>query len=618
MGNGYWKMKQVFHLLMTVIVVASCGDTSRASSVATAQGLVVVDEHEMAAPNLGTLLVHVVSPITSTKILPSTYPLPGKKSLSLHVTACRGEFEPASFVLRAQSKDMTGVTLTASDLRSVNSSAVISSTHVDIKIVKPWFQSYYAWNEIAKNDPADFRQQLVPELLLKDDALVSVDVSAERNFVRLERSSQPVYEWINPKKLAASGQAFPTMREFPVKDAKTLQPFALPRSTSKQVWATIFVPPDTLPDEYSGDIEVRSNGALQGTIKIDLKVHKFELAESKITHSIYYRAVLDDARASIGSEYRNTEQMREELQNLLNHGVRNPTMYQPLSSQESLKKSLQLREDLGMNDGPLYYLGVQTTATFLGNESKQAEKLLRGIFSQINGTARSYGFKSVYLYGEDEAKGAQLVAQRRLWDIVHGLGGKVFVAGYTGSFELVGDVLDLLVHATQPSVQEATKWHGSGHKIFNYANPQTGPENPFPFRLNYGIVLWANGYDGAMPYAYQHCFGSCWNDMDDPKWRDHNFTYPAADGVIDTLAWEGFREATDDVRYLTTLENLLGNASTNTTPAADQARVFLSTLKATVLSNQAHAGQYNLNMDIDLDAVRNQVVVHIDAITNAR
>ena len=443
-------MKQLSHLLMTVILVALCGDASRASAVEAPQNL-VLDGHLIVAPNLGDLLVHVVSPITSTQILPSTYPLPGQKSLSLHVTACRGEFEPTSFVLRAHSQDMTEVTLTATDLHSVNSSAVIPSTHVDIKIVKPWFQSYYAWNEkgIGKSDPPDFRQRLVPELLLKDDALVSVDINTERNLVRLGQG----YKWVNEKKLAASKKVLPTMQEFPVKDAKTLQPFALPRSTSKQVWATIFVPQDTPPGEYSGDIEVRSNGTLQGTIKINLKVHGFELAESKITHSVYYRAVLDDARASVGSEYRNTEQMREELQNLLNHGVRNPTMYQPfLSGKGLLREALQLRQDLGMNNGPLYYLGAQTTASFLGNDSTQAEIKLRTVFSQVNGIARAYGFTSVYIYGLDEAKGAALVAQRRLWDIVHGLGGKVFVAGYTGSFELVGDVLDLLIHSGQSTI----------------------------------------------------------------------------------------------------------------------------------------------------------------------
>lgn len=603
-------MKQFSHLLMRVISAALYFNASQASAL-EAPTNVTVDGHEMAAPSIGDLLVHVISPITSTKILPSTFPLPGQKSLNLYISACRGEFEPMSFVLRALSRDMTGVTLTATDLHSVSSSAVIPFKHVDLKIVKPWFQSYYAWNEIGKSDPADFRQTLVPELLLKDDALVSVDVSAERNFVMLDHG----YEWINQKKMAASEQVFPTMQEFPVTDAKTLQPFALPRRTNKQVWATIFVPPGTPPGEYSGDIEVRSNGALQGTIKVNLKVHSFELAESKIFHSIYYRAVLDDARARVGSEYRNTQQMREELQNLINHGVRNPTMYQPFSSQGLLREALQLRQDLGMNNEPLYYLGLQTTTSFLGHD---AEKQLRTVFSRINGIARDHGFTSVYVYGKDEAKGAELVAQRRLWDIVHDLGGKVFVAGYTDSFELVGDSLDFLVHAHQPSVQEATKWRGSGHKIFNYANPQTGPENPFLFRLNYGIVLWANGYDGAMPYAYQHCFGSCWNDMDHSKYRDHAFTYPTADGVIDTLAWEGFREATDDVRYLTTLEKLLSNGSSNSTPAADQARSFLSTIKTAVLSKQADSGKYNLKMDIDLDAVRSQVVGHIDAITNAR
>ena len=612
-------MKQLSPLLMTVMLLASCGDASQASAIEASKNL-VVDGSVIATPNLGDLLVHVVSPISGTPIIPSTYPLPGQKSLSLHVTACRGEFEPMSFVLRAQSRDMGEVRLTATDLHSVNGSAVIPSTHVDIKIVKPWFQGYYAWNEIGigKSDPPDFRQRLVPELLLKDDALVSVDINTERNLVRLGQG----YKWVNEKKLAASKQVLPTMQEFPVKDAKTLQPFALPRSTSKQVWATIFVPQDTPPGEYSGDIEVRSYGTLQGTIKINLKVHGFELAESKITHSVYYRAVLDDARASVGSEYRNTEQMRAELQNLLNHGVRSPTMYQPfLLGKGHLREALQIRYDLGMNNVPLYYLGMQTTTSSLGTDPIQAEKKLRTVFPQINGIAQEYKFTPVYIYGLDEAKGAAMVAQRRLWDIVHGLGGKILVAGYTGSFELVGDVLDLLIHSGQlgqPSVAEATKWHGSGHKIFSYNNPQTPPENPFLFRLNYGILLWANGYDGAMPYAYQHCFGSCWNDIDAPKYRDHNLTYPTADGVIDTLAWEGFREAADDVRYLTTLENLLRNVSTNTTAAADQARSSLSTLKATVLSKQTNSGKYNVNMDIDLDAVRNQVVGHIETITSER
>ena len=46
--------------------------------------------------------------------------------------------------------------------------------------------------------------------------------------------------------------------------------------------------------------------------------------------------------------------------------------------------------------------------------------------------------------------------------------------------------------------------------------------------------------------------------------------------------------------------------------------MFLSTLKTTVLSKQTQSGKYNVNMDIDLDAVRDQVVGHIETISNER
>jgi len=57
-----------------------------------------------------------------------------------------------------------------------------------------------------------------------------------------------------------------------------------------------------------------------------------------------------------------------------------------------------------------------------------------------------------------------------------------------------------------------------------------------------------------MTYAYQHAMGSIWNDFDHEIYRDLVFAYPTENGVIDTIAWEGFREAVDDVRYITTLE----------------------------------------------------------------
>lgn len=136
--------------------------------------------------------------------------------------------------------------------------------------------------------------------------------------------------------------------------------------------------------------------------------------------------------------------------------------------------------------------------------------------------------------------------------------------------------------AYEPNKDEADKYHNIGHQVFNYANPQVGVENPEAYRRNYGLLLWQNDYDGAMDYAYQHSFGSIWNDFDG-KYRDHVFAYPTTNGVIDTIAWEGFREGVDDVRYVTTLQNRIKRATQSGTPQqrakAKDAQVFLDRLK---------------------------------------
>ena len=147
-----------------------------------------------------------------------------------------------------------------------------------------------------------------------------------------------------------------------------------------------------------------------------------------------------------------------------------------------------------------------------------------------------------------------MIAQRPAWKTIREAGGKVFVAGQHGHFEKVGDLLNLIVMYGIPLKEVAAKWHSAGHKIWCYANPQGGVESPEVYRRNFGLLLWQANYDGASTYVYQHGFGNIWNDFDHPTRRDLNFTYPTVDGVIDTIAWEGYREGIDDIRYATTLK----------------------------------------------------------------
>ena len=117
----------------------------------------------------------------------------------------------------------------------------------------------------------------------------------------------------------------------------------------------------------------------------------------------------------------------------------------------------------------------------------------------------------------------------------------------------MGDVQDLLICWGPPLASEAARWHSVGHKIWCYYNPQGGIENPEVYRRNFGLLLWKANYDGAATFSFQAAAGNPWDDFDDPRQRDFMFAYPTIDGVIDTIAWEGYREGIDDIRYATTL-----------------------------------------------------------------
>jgi hypothetical protein len=544
--------------------------------------------------------IRVVKPINKVQVLPATSPTPGELTDVLTMTAAAGEYEPASFILKATSGSIGPLELVPSDLSGT--AGTIPAANVDVRVVKPWFQSGLAWVGNTKTAPDDFSQVLVPELLLKDDALVKVDYQNKKNYVRVDRGSGPEYVWVNEPRLASNYNP-PRANEFPVRDASVLKPVTLDAGLNKQFWVTVLVPQGAPAGNYTGTIALRSGGATLGQVKIALTVLPFDLAASRLTYSVYYRGKLDPRKAAIGSEYRTRDQMKAELSDMVNHGIRNPTIYQNPANEGLFQQVLAMRKSAGLAGQPLYLVEMSSRETY------RLKERVRKMVKQ----AQMAGSREVFIYGKDEATGAALTAQRGSWRDVRDAGGKMFVAGSSGTFETMGDILDLFIHAHKPLPDEAVKWQGIGHKIFNYANPQSGGESPYLFRRNYGVVLWGAGYDGAMPYAYQHCFGSCYNDLDDPTYRDHLFTYPTADGVIDTIAWEGFREAVDDVRYLTTLENAIQAArlsgNQRLAAAAVKAEAYIAELRKTVQPQTA--SKFTVDFDIDLDAMRQSVVGHI-------
>ena len=104
--------------------------------------------------------------------------------------------------------------------------------------------------------------------------------------------------------------------------------------------------------------------------------------------------------------------------------------------------------------------------------------------------------------------------------------------------------------------ESARKWHAVGGKVATYASPHTGPENPDYMRRAHGMVLYKADLDGTCNYHYRQGGSNVWNEFNKGTFRGFCMTYPTREGVIDTIAWEGFREAIDDVRYATMLRQL--------------------------------------------------------------
>jgi len=491
------------------------------------------------------MLVYVVlSPISSVKILPFDTLIPGEISHEIKMVGTPGEYEPASFVVHSLA-DIEFLKVEVTDLRGEK--GIIPSTRVDIKVVKCWYQAGSAWSDISQNKN---KKVLVPELLLNDDSLVKVDHEKEENYLKLNLPEGEKYIWISNSETSSETEEILSVRDFLVKDSAHLLPVNIPAGTNKQFWVTVAIPENSGEGVYTGNINLVARGEILSSLTLKLKVLPFRLASPKrydlkkdFESSIYYRGRLhlDYPQGTISSEYKSKEQLKSELKDMFIHGVTNPLVYQGIADEKLLGEYLRLREEVGMGAQPLY--------TVVG-EASWPPILIK---KQIE-FAKSYGIPEVYFYGADEATGERLTSQRPAWEATRRIGGKVFVAGYRGkNFPSMGDIQDLLICAGVPSKEEADKWHSVGHKIWCYANPQGGVENPEVYRRNFGFSLYKCNYDGAATYAYQHSMGNIWNDFDHLWCRDLNFTYPTVDGVIDTIAWEGYREGIDDIRYATTL-----------------------------------------------------------------
>ena len=573
----------------------------------------LADEASMlAATDCGQRPWHtfVTRPITYERLSPRRWPhgvplLPG-----LSVTACAGEYEPATFSVYA-TKDLNKVTLSFSDLRS-DKGGTLPASCIDPHVVKAWYQS--GWNIWPEG-----RRVLTPELLLKDDDLVRVDYDLERNLVR----DQGTREHVDVSTANSAHLKQPDEEGgFRPQDADELQPFDLPAMNLKQFWLTIKVPEKAVPGLYRGTVTVVA-GHESEELPIEITVLPFELLPSRLDYGIYYGGRLDGAGTATFGSIRSEVQMRAELADLKAHGIMYPTRYGPYD-EHILRRTLELRRQAGFPSDRMFSTArpnLQAGRERAAITDPDALARLEAEVRQYVQICREFGYEQIYIYGVDEANGQLLLDQLPSWEAVRKAGAEIFAAAREDAVDVVGGLIKVANRSYRPDPEEAVRWHRAGSVVYAYGNPQSGVSEPATYRRNFGLVLWEAGFDGAMEFDYACNFEHVWNDFDSKQYRDHKFVLPTVDGVIGTLQWEGFREAIDDVRYMTTLEQALESAPPEKEHLVQEARAWMDGLR---FDNDPHGHtvpmlyldadimeEWKRNLDpqtADLDRVREQIV----------
>jgi len=562
----------------------------------------------------GPIACYVVPALSSIQRLPDRLPSDGRVNDKMRIVAAKGEFEPASFVV-APRRDIEKFELRASPLAGAEEA--IPTANIDIKVVKCWYQAGTAWySYFADNN----RRELVPELLLNDETLVKVDMEQKENYLRVGDE----YFWISYPKEKATAE-FNYLAE-PVADSRALLPVRLRKGENKQFWVTVKVPEQTAPGMYRGSIRFVADGKAIGAIRLAMRVLPFELPSPRTYYDIekpylvtlYGTGIYDMCqRLGIPLEVADRQQLAI-YRNLLEHNVVNCRSGLTIARKKdrakavaALRHELRMMRKAGLTMKPLLSRGW----AYWANE-KTIDEYKERIDVLIDTLKEELGHDDIYITSWDEASTKRVKIMRELVEHVNARGVKLWVTTHKGRhFDLAGYCIDYADHGGWPTRERAATWHAVGARVASYAGPHTGPENPDVFRRWEGLARYKAYYDGSFNYKYYSAFHSTlykrykqnvWNDFMGSSFRKFNLVYPTSDGVIDTLAWEGFREGIDDVRYATKLKQdaakAISSGKLEAVYAAKKALMWLELLD---------------EKTADLNAVRLEMIQYILSIAEA-
>ena len=377
---------------------------------------------QAAATMAANYTVHVVEPAVTDHMILQDGPLPPvcKASSQIAVRACRGEYEPASFVVTC-AKPLQDVRIELDGVAGPG--RAWPGGAIDVRVVKEYYRGTLAAGPAA-----------VPTLLVHDE-----------NFLAIE-----------PAATEAEPDRMTNVATGPLKDAADLLPVNIERR--KQFWITVHVPVDAPAGTYTTTLRIVPRNSTASQLTLTIEVYPFDLLAPMKQYCMYYPTYLSrnlppDNPYSYGD--RTEQQYLAELRNMLAHGLTNPNICEgPVIAEDGLldftplETVLDLRESVGMrprvlflsnmSDGIGHPLLFTLDRPLTDDERQQVQRHVR----QINAWVRARGYDEAYFMAVDERWGDELAQERDTMSAIKAAGGKTFVAVISPDFfESVGDVL---------------------------------------------------------------------------------------------------------------------------------------------------------------------------------
>ncbi len=330
----------------------------------------------------------------------------------------------------------------------------------------------------------------------------------------------------------------------------------------RQIWITVSLRHDLAPGVYAGAIEVRDLRDGPGTsIPLRVEVLPIALHEPAQRRMLWFRGTLDCARPQF---YVGEECFLHQLIDIRAHGF--DTISLAERSTRLLRRALALAHAAGFRavvlEPPLppdlvrRDLDGFAVTCYVSDEIDQ-----RGPAAFASHRASSRAAERLGLPTMASLVRERFVAQLATLDL-----DRPDVA----SFYLPSNVDYFRTAAAFPGLRSQRDWYYW----------MASMEKPNVHRVLAGLYLWKSGAAGISPYCYQHLPRAPYDPYDDfDEWepgstagtsaaplKDQLATYPARAGSVPTLQWEGLGEGITDLRYLATVESLLGAARASSHP----------------------------------------------------